>query len=250
MPDFATQVIENKSIYYRGPDLSLGPMPALIYFWATAKSSLDEDPFNQVVVALKDEPVRIFSWNLPFHEEGMDYKEAIAQWAHLGNQSSAFFNQFLEACQHYIDFLIQHDWVHANALAVAGLSRGAFLATHLAAKDQRIKQVLGFAPLTGFKHLEEFTSLKSSEIHRLALTEVADQLIHTKIRFYMGNHDTRVGTDSCFEFIKTLVDTAYSKGIRSPAVELILYPSIGHRGHGTPPEIFAAGAQWIKTSLL
>lgn len=250
MPSVSTPVIERSPICYRGPDLSVGPLPALIYFAATAKVSLDEDPFNQVVTALSDAPIRIFSWNLPFHEEGGDFKQAILNWAHAGSQSSTFVDQFIETSQQVLDLLIEHNWVQPDALAVAGLSRGGFMAAHLAARDQRIKHVLGFAPLTEFRPLDEFATYGSKQLEQLNLIHIANQLIHTPLRFYIGNRDTRVGTDSCFHFIKTLTDLAYEKGVRSPPVELILYPSIGHRGHGTPPEIFRAGAQWIKTSLL
>jgi hypothetical protein len=39
------------------------------------------------------------------------------------------------------------------------------------------------------------------------------------------------------------------KKTRVAQVELLIYPSIGQMGHGTPPEIFKQGADWIASHL-
>lgn len=234
------------SIFYQGPDLQLGPMPAVIFFALSAQMSLFENPFNQPVVHLSQQGFRVFSWDLPFHGPGLDPHEAMHHWAHEFVYRPTFISDFIELCKQNIDFLIEEGFVDANRLGVAGLSRGGFIAAHLAARDPRLKAVLGFAPLTQPKPLEELKSFPAHSFDHISLTSVADNLIHIPLRFYIGNHDMRVGTDTCFHFIQHLTEVAFTKGIRSPTVELMIYPSVGHKGHGTPPHIFHDGANWIK----
>jgi len=64
--------------------------------------------------------------------------------------------------------------------------------------------------------------------------------------YLIGNYDTRVGTEKCFQTIQELTEASIEAGIRTPPVELIIGPSIGHKGHGTPPERFKAGIDWLR----
>lgn len=237
------------SIYYQGPDLHLGPLPAVFFFALSAKMSLYENPFNQPVLQLSQQGIRVFSWDLPFHSHEVDPNEAMRKLAHAFIHQPSFISDFLGLCHHNINYLIDEGLADPEHLGVAGLSRGGFVATHLAAYDSRLKTVLGFAPLTKPNPLEELKSFPELSFDKISLTSVAEKLIHTRLRFYIGNHDMRVGTDACFQFIQHLTEVAFNHGIRSPAVELIVYPSIGHKGHGTPSPIFHDGANWIKTCL-
>ncbi len=233
-------------IYYQGPDLQHGALPAVLFFALSAEMSLFEDPFNQPVVRLSQQGIRVFSWDLPFHGLGLDPQDAMRQWAHEFVHCPSFISDFLDLCQRNIHYLIEEGWIDSQHLAVAGLSRGGFIATHLAARDPRLKIVLGFAPLTQPKPLEELQSFHGISFDHIALTSLVDRLVHTRLRFYIGNHDMRVGTEACYQFIQALTIAGIHQGIRSPPVELIIYPRIGHKGHGTPSYIFYEGADWIK----
>jgi pimeloyl-ACP methyl ester carboxylesterase len=237
-------------IYYQGPDLQYGALPAVLFFALSAQMSLFEDPFNQPVIRLSQQGIRVFSWDLPFHGPAFDPHDAMRQWAHEFVHHPSFISDFLDLCQCNIDYLIREGFIASQRLAVAGLSRGGFIATHLAARDPRLNIILGFSPLTEPQPLEELKLFQGSSFDQIALTSVVDHLVHARLRFYIGNHDIRVGTDACYQFIRTLTEAAVHKGIRSPAVELIIYPSIGHKGHGTPPSIFHEGADWIKQQLM
>lgn len=231
---------------YRGPGLSSGPLPSLIYFALSGATTLHVDPFDTPAKCLKDDPIHIFSCDLPFHSDHTEPKDAIAHWTteitHNRDFITPFVNQWIET----LDFLIGENIVDPLRIGAAGLSRGAFAAAHLAARDPRIKAVLGFAPLTSYLSLLD---VKSSLAEQLSLRYHVKQLIGKDLRFYIGNRDVRVNTDSCFDFIKTLTEESYESGVRSPPVELIIYPSIGHRGHGTPQEIFIDGARWIRLKI-
>lgn len=241
---------EGSSIYYQGPDLHQGKLPAIIFFALSAQMSLFEDPFNQVVLRLSQQGIRVFSWDLPFHGPGLNPHDAMHQWAHEFIHHPSFISEFIDLCQHNVNYLIEEGFIDAQHLGVAGLSRGGFIAGHLAARDPRFKAVLGFAPLTQPQPLEELKSIQGISFDQVSLASVLEHLIYTRLRFYIGNHDTRVGTDACYQFIRQLTEAAFNKGIRSPTVELIIYPSVGYKGHGTPPHIFYDGADWIKQQLM
>lgn len=241
---------EGQSIYYVGPSLTEERKPAVIFFALSAKMTLHQDPFNQPALALAEQGIRVFSWDLPFHEQGKDPHEAMHHWAKEFAHNSHFVSDYIQLCKRNIQFLIDKNLIDPSLLAVAGLSRGGFIAAHLAAQERRIRWVLGFAPLTRPEPLEEFKVNSSQNYEDVALIHLVDQLSDTHVRFYIGNHDIRVQTHACYLFIKELTDRSFERGIRSPLAELIIYPSIGHRGHGTPPHIFSDGANWLKNQLL
>ena len=149
-----------------------------------------------------------------------------------------------------VDDLLKQNIIDSERLAVAGLSRGAFIAAHAAAAIPEFQWILGFAPLTHLSYAKEFQAISHTPlVQSLSLTHLADSLSERNVRFYIGNHDTRVGTRHCFDLIDTLSQTAHHKRIRSPQIELIIGPSIGHQGHGTSKEVFHHGAQWIAEKL-
>lgn len=234
----------NLPIYCRGPALEKGMLPAFFYFALSGEDSLYLDPYNQPLIPLDSFPVRTFSFSLPFHETGKDYNEAMKTWIAAFTEDTHLTKIFFDQCLQNIQYLIDKGYVDPERMAVGGLSRGGFVATHLAALDPRLKTILGFAPMTkllGLEHIKEMQSWN--------LAHLIPQLVHHKLRFYIGNRDERVSTESCFEFIHQLSESAYQAGYRSPPVELIISPSVGHKGHGTLPPTFTDGGQWIIKNL-
>lgn len=224
----------SSTLSYIGPGLDEGPLPALFYFALTAEKNLTCDPFNQPVVALQNLPMRVFSITLPYHGGDIKEQEAVDHWRKELEKGSNFLDEFLDETIQTVDRLVQEGWIDTKHISAMGLSRGGFIAAHLAARDPRFKTLLGFAPLTTLR------------VSKWDLISITDKLSDRTIRFYIGNRDERVSTKSCFEFIEAVTEASFQNGIRSPEVELIIFPSIGHKGHGTPPEIFSAGADWYK----
>lgn len=237
-------------VYYQGPSLEKGIQPTVIFFALSAQMSLTAPAFSEFVMRLVAQGVRVFSWDLPFHGQDQDPQEAMRKWAQEWQENPRFLTDFLDLCQENVRGLIEQGWIDPHAMAVAGLSRGGLIATHLAARDQRFKAVLGFAPLTRPQTIEEMQAETPRSLDQVALISLVDHLVHLPLRFYIGNRDTRVSTDACYQFIRTLTEAAFNQGVRSPQTEFILYPSIGYKGHGTPPAIFADGADWIKQRLI
>ncbi len=220
-----------------GPPLETGPLPAVFYFALSANDSLYTDPFNQPALFLQSNQVRIFSVTLPAHDL-LPPTEALSSWAKKVDSIEIFISEVAA----YIHELLQNNTL--TKVGVMGLSRGVFIAAHVAAKVPQIGHLLGFAPLTGLSHLEEFAGMN---VEHWNLTHLSKHLYNRRIRCYIGNHDTRVGTQNCFEWIVSLAKTAYHHGIRSAPLELVISPSIGRFGHGTSPETFRQGTSWLRT---
>ncbi|HSX10327.1 MAG TPA: prolyl oligopeptidase family serine peptidase [Chlamydiales bacterium] len=241
----ALTVAPDVTLYHTGPALDHGPLPSLFYFAISGPDSLTLDPFNQPVQFLGGKMVRIFSMTLPGHEANLPASGAMSIWA---EEQGKGIDPFLDSVQLAVDFAIREKFADPSKLGAAGLSRGAFIAAHLAARDERFRFLLGFAPLTRLSKLKEFAHLTENPfVNNLDLIHLAKALGDRHVRLYIGNHDTRVGTRECFDFAMALVD---HKSARTSQVELIIGPSIGHMGHGTSPEVFQQGAHWLENCLI
>ena len=237
-----------QTIYFRGPALEEGKLPAFFYFALSGEDSLNLDPFNQPVVSLDTFPLRVFSMTIPGHGEGLKNTEAMGYWAREIENGNDPLTPFFEQCQESVEFLIQHEIVDEKQMAVGGLSRGGYIALHLASRISAFHTVLGYAPLTTMRTIGEFEQILHHEMIQ-SLEIDRNPLIGKRIRFYIGNRDLRVSTDACYQFVRELTDLSYDHQVRSPEIELLISPSIGHKGHGTPPQIFKAGAEWIASLL-
>lgn len=243
-------------VYYTGIGPEGGPLPAFIYFSLSGEESLSLAPYNHPVQILANEPLRIFSFDIPAHGGNFDKHRAMQQWADWYLEGEYFLEFFFQQVTDALQWLIETEMVDPTKIAVGGLSRGGFIATHIAARDMRIHTLLCFAPLTQLNSLSEFKELPhhpsfERRADALDLKHLVEKLIHLKhTRFYIGNHDTRVGTDACYHFIRSFSEKIHEKKARHCAVELNITHSIGHKGHGTAPQTFEEGAQWVKKHLL
>lgn len=242
---------QGTTIYFTGISPEEGPLPALFYFALSGEESLTLSPYNTPATLLKDAHVRVFSLTLPGHGPGFDKLHAMHYWTSHLDTLKTFFDTTTFA----IDWLIREGIADPAHLAAGGLSRGGFIATHLAAREKRIKTILGFSPLTRLSSLKEFASPELSMHVKVAaaaldLEHLVSQLTHLHaLRFYVGNRDERVGTDACFHFIRRLADQGHKSRSRHMNIELNVTHSIGHQGHGTSPHVFEEGTNWLKKNL-
>lgn len=238
------------AIHFIGPSLDLGPLPSIFYFSLSAEESLTLDPFNQPAVRLAELGIRVFSITLPAHEGSFPHSHAMKAWADDIGSEGGMIEHFISMCKECLSYLIDSRLADPSKIGVAGLSRGAFIAFLLAAHDERISAVLGFSPLTRIGALEESEkTLGTSSNPNAMLENFTDRLAGKTVRIYIGNVDTRVSTSSCFSFVKKLAESSYAHKHRPPPVEMIIFPSIGHKGHGTPQHIFVSGANWLADIL-
>lgn len=243
----ALSVSPEINLYHTGPALDHGPLPSLFYFALSGPDSLGLDPFNQIVQFLRGQMIRIFSLTLPAHENNLPPTQAIQTWAEDYARGADPLGEFLDQCFVAIDFAIKEKFINPEKMAVAGLSRGGFLAFHLAARDERFRYIAAFAPVTKLSRVKEFIALNQDP--NLDVDRLSEALFDRHIRIYIGNRDTRVDTRSCFDFTMALVEAAHQKKIRTPQIECFLTPSIGQHGHGTSPEVFRQGADWLSSCL-
>lgn len=246
-PCSALSVAPDVTLYHTGPALDLGPLPSLFYFAISGSDTLTLDPFNQPIQFLHGSMIRIFSMTLPGHENQLPATGAMSIWADELSQGINRITPFLDSIQLAVDFAIRERFTDPYKMATAGLSRGGFIAAHLAARDPRFRYLLGFAPLTRLGSIKEFALLQHHPlVGSFDLIHLAELLSDRYVRLYIGNHDTRVGTKECFDFAMELVR---KKKTRIAQVEMIMSPSIGQAGHGTPPSIFSQGAAWLAQCL-
>ncbi len=243
----ALTVAPNITLYHTGPALDHGPLPSLFYFALSGPDSLTLDPYNQPVQFLRNHMIRVFSLTLPGHENELPASQAMTIWAEDLSKGKNCLADFLDAAEEAVEFAIRQQFVDPSKMAIGGLSRGGFIAAHLAAREERFRFLLGFAPLTRLNRIKEFASFQNNPfIDSFDLVHLAEKLAGRHVRLYIGNEDTRVGTRECFEFAMALVD---HKKERMAPVELLMSPSIGQMGHGTSPEIFQQGVDWIAKNL-
>lgn len=247
--DFTYAVIPGKNplaIHHLGPPLSAGPLPTLLYFALSGEESLQLDPYHQPALYAAEKGWRVLSFTLPGHGPGYQNTEAMRVWAEEVAKGRDFLTPFLDQVLQNTQFLIETGVLDPKHLAVAGLSRGAFIAFHLAARHPSLTTILGFAPLLELNQLKEFQSvLEDPLLQTWDLQQQLPALVDKRVRFSMGNRDLRVGTRACFEFGQKLVEANFKAGHRSPPIEWALTPSIGAQGHGTSPASFRAGIDWI-----
>lgn len=232
-------------IYYLGPSHAAGPLPAVFYFSLSGEESLSLDPFNQPAIRLSELGVRVFSLTLPDHDGAYPHGHAIGEWVKDVASGGHRINRFVAQCSEALDHLIAKGWADPHKIAVSGLSRGAYIAFLFAARDQRVRAVLGYAPLTHFNMPEDAGEERIIDSPLSSLNNFADALSGKIVKVYIGNNDTRVSTASCFSFIEALTHSSVKHKHRPPPIEMVIYPSIGHKGHGTPPQIFNDGADWL-----
>lgn len=233
-------------VEYLGPSLEEGPKPAIIYFSLSANESLNLDPYNQPALSISSNECRIFSITLPGHHKGQDKFKAMEYWATHLNE----LKKFIESAHEFIDHLIEKNIAIQKKIGTMGLSRGGFIALHLATHNE-IAASASFAPVTNLKSLIEFQrNLDPHTTESLLLENQFHKLFNKPIRNYIGNRDTRVSTKDAYLFTEKLSEYAYQNRVRSPKVELFIIPSIGQFGHGTLPQTFEEGAKWLKKQIV
>lgn len=213
------------------------PAPTLFVFGADMRSSLTGEDVNKLGRLLMPHGYLCVSLDIPCH--GGDVRPGeehagIGGWKDRIVQGENIVEEFTGRVSKVLDYLIAEKYADPDQIAVSGTSRGGFCAIHAAAADPRIKQVIGFAPVT---HLPALSEFKGAETHPdvLALSpiHVADKLVGKPLLLIIGNDDQRVSTEACLALAWEIVKK--SKGKHNPIpVELRIVGTIGHRLHASP----------------
>lgn len=213
------------------------PAPTLFVFGGDMRSSLMGEDVNHLGRMLVPHGYLCVSVDMPCH--GFDVRPGetggdLVHWKERVLKGENIVEVFDKHFSHVLDYLVSEKFTDPADVAVAGTSRGGFLAFHAAAADARVKQVVAFAPVTHLPALREFAGAEKDErVLALSPIHVADKLAGRPVWIVIGNSDARVSTSDCLELGLELVRK--SKGKKNPIpVEIRLVGTIDHRLHATP----------------
>ncbi len=214
-------------LYWIGPDLDEVAKTCL-YFSLSGEESLTAPPFCNPAHILLNKGFRVISATLPDHENNERPQNMSVVWGDHPEKLENFFDNMSRAIE---SISPQCD----GPIAALGLSRGGFVATHLAARSKSIQTVIGYAPLTALRGAPE-----------MDLSNLANLVKHKKIHYTIGHNDTLVETPRVITTISSFIDALDPKERASASITLSITPSIGKYGHGTSDATFVEGISWIN----
>jgi len=191
----------------------------IFYFSLSAEDSLSLSPFCHPVDSLLKKGISVISTTLPHHEDNARPYGIQEIWG----KDKHILKEFIERLQESIEEIKKH---YSPPFGAMGLSRGSFIALHLASQCKDISSICCFAPMLSLKDDLD-----------LSLPTLASKLLSKNIHIFIGDNDTLVNTNKVIAFGHEI------------NAKITLYPSIGRNGHGTPDERFEEGAAWLSMNL-
>ena len=178
-------------------NLSLTIADAFSPSFLEAAAILAEPPANYLCVSI--DPPCHGSWLY----DGI--RPGLRGWAELAVAERDFVADFNGRMFEVIEHLIDEQLTDPNRIAVAGTSRGGFLALRYAAFDPRVRCGVGYAPVTDLRQLVEFDVAASVPfVDELSLASHLDPLVGRPVFIVIGDRDARVGTDSAVAVAREL----------------------------------------------
>ena len=182
----------------------------------------------------------VVSLDIPCH--GADQRpgepKELTGWAARTRQNEDIVAPFQRRVNDVIDHLVHTHNADPQHIAVAGTSRGGFMAFHAAAGNPRIRAVAAIAPVTDLLALREFTGQENNPlVQRLALVHAVPVLADRAAWIIIGNADERVDTAKVAAFALALAATGPERD-----VTLLVLPVPGHvslpKWHDDAPDWF------------
>lgn len=131
--------------------------------------------------------------------------EGLPGWAELAADEYDFVADFNARLSEVLDHLVDEDLADPDRIAVAGTSRGGFLALRYAAFDPRVACGVGYAPVTDLRQLREFEIAASVPfVDELSLGAHVAPLTGRPVFIVIGDRDVRVGTDAAIDVARAL----------------------------------------------
>ena len=206
--------------------------PALLLNFASDRTaSLKDGPYDMPVRAFIAAGHRVAGFDLPCHGDRRvpGRPEGIAGFCAELMDGTDVFTRFVEESRVVIDVLIEDGLAAPGRIFVAGTSRGGYCALRLAAAEPRVAAVVAYAPVTDWRELVEFASVKHRpEVSALALTNWAGSLAGRDAWVAIGNQDERVGTACCLRFAEAVVAATSDNGLSAAGFTLHVVPEQGH----------------------
>lgn len=216
------------ALAYPAEDKRAQDSALLLSFSGTRQSTIDSPAHNMGVERFVAAGHRALSFDLPNHGENVDaFGEGIRGMCAAFLGGSDPFARFIADGKAVIDACVERGIGRAGSIFVLGVSRGGYCALRLAAVDERIGGVAGLAPVTDWRVLREFASVRE-EVTGLALEHWAEDLAGRPVYLAIGNHDHRVGTHACVGLARRLLELEEPEDERDSAICLHVVDSPGH----------------------
>ncbi len=232
-----------------GP-LPQSPAPTVFVFALDRKTSLEKSSFNRSAMILRN--TRGFlcvSLDMPAHGEDIrpGEKGGLPGWRSRLEKNENIVADFATRFGQVLDYLIREGYTDRERVAVIGISRGGFMALHLMAANPGIKAVAAIAPAMDLSRVVGFEGLDRHPLTQsLVLSQFAARPnLQKPIWITVGNHDTKVGTALCMDFVGK-VAAAAPEGTVLRAIELHVVPGDDHR---QPPGTHDKAAAWLDEQL-
>ena len=226
-------------------DKSAAPAPTLFVLGNTIEETLGDPYYRQSGNLLAEEGYLCVSVDLPCHglQKRLDEPNGLDGWRFRAQRDEDFVAETVSRLKRVLDHLIETGRTDAHKVAACGTSRGGFIALHFAARDDRVKCVAAFAPVTDLEVLREFNGLdQHPRTLSLAVSHQAEKLAGRAVWLVIGDQDRRVGTDNTISLARQITSASLEKKVPSQ-VELHVMPE--PRGHTTPTGAAEEAAAWI-----
>jgi len=222
--------------------------PTLLLLAMEGEATLRTEPYNRVGRLLYKHGWNVVSLDLPCH--GADCRSGepreLAGWAARIQAGEDIISSFQARVNAVVAHLVAAGTSDPARIAVAGTSRGGFMAFQAAMGNRHIGAVAAFAPVTDLRALSEFAGQREHALaKRLALIESADQLAGCSVWFIIGSADERVDTRKAVAFAAALkADGAKAGSSGETTFKLAETP-----GHRSLPEWHEEAAAWLLETV-
>jgi dienelactone hydrolase len=196
----------NARLLSPAPDKLAADPLLLLTFAADRRTSLSVEPYSRTAAYFLAQGHRALSFDLPMHGERVGgFGSQIEGMRNAFVAGDDVFAKFVEEGRAVIDECIRRGWAKPGRIAVAGTSRGGYMALRLLAGDDRIAAGAGYAPVTDWTKLREFAAdVDRKEVQDLRLLNFVPKMTGRHVYLAIGGQDERVGTESCRQFFDEL----------------------------------------------
>ena len=224
------------------------PAPLLLMIQGSLETALAEPLYTETARLLAQKGFITVLIDAPAHgpDARPGEKAELAAWSERIGSGEDLLADFLTRVRALLDTLVQRGVADPRRMAVAGTSRGGFLAFHIAAHEPRVRCVAGISPVTELLRLREFDSCAQKDsAEKLSLVHLAPRLVSKPAWICIGNHDQRVGTDAAIAFARRVTAANLEHNGQAP-VDLVVHSTPGHRSTKQDHQLLAA---WLEQEM-
>jgi len=232
------------------------PAPTLFVLAAALETMRDDGHFNALGRILARYGFMSIMLDPPAHgddrrpAEGESMEGALLAWRQRLDRGEDLVGPFNRHAEEVLDYLVAQHLADPARVGAFGISRGGFLAFHLAAADPRIRFAAALSPLIDPMALKEFAGDPQHERAEAASAiRLAPKLAGRPIWIGISNDDMRVDVGQIIAFTRAVVRASAEGQPPNPVipVELVMGPAsaAGGLGHYALDEGNALLANWI-----